>query len=91
MKVRITFEYPPIPVRDFDYSAVDDDTYDGPGCHVGHGATPQAAVEDLLQWEDYDRRCRTGNRTADDGSCQHCLAVEGERCRDPIEILESVA
>ena len=90
MTVRVSFVYPPSPVRDFDYSAINDDTYDGEGCPIGRGATAEAAVADLLQYEDYDRRCRTGTMTADDGSCQHCLAVCGEACRDPIEIFGDV-
>lgn len=39
---------PPIPVRSFDWCAVDDDTYDGPGCPIGYGATEQEAIDDLL-------------------------------------------
>jgi hypothetical protein len=48
IKVRTNFEYPPIPVRSFDWSAIDDETYDGVGCPVGHGATEQQAINDLL-------------------------------------------
>jgi hypothetical protein len=46
-KVRTSFEYPPIPVRKFDWFAVDDSTYDGEG-PIGMGATEQDAIEDLL-------------------------------------------
>lgn len=38
-------------VRDFDWSAVDDDTYDGSedaGCPIGRGATEAAAIADLI-------------------------------------------
>lgn len=31
-----------------EYYAVDDDTYDGPGSAIGSGATPAAAVNDLV-------------------------------------------
>jgi hypothetical protein len=48
VKIRTTFEYPPIPDRRFDWSAVDDDTYDGPGCPIGHGATEAEAIADLM-------------------------------------------
>jgi len=57
IKVRTTHEYPPIPVRDMDWSAVDDDTYDV-DCDqdgyfstspVGRGATEDEAIKDLLQ------------------------------------------
>lgn len=55
--VRTTHDYPPIPVRDMDWSAIDDDTYDvdcdGDGffsnCPVGRGATEQEAIADLLE------------------------------------------
>jgi len=49
MQIRTTFVYPPIPVRDFDWSAVDDDTYDGEGCPIGRGATEEEAIADLLE------------------------------------------
>jgi hypothetical protein len=47
MKIRTEHVYPPIPIRSFDYSAVDDETYDGPGSPVGRGATEQEAIQDL--------------------------------------------
>ena len=40
------FEYPPIPIRDFDWCAHFDD-YE-PGQPVGQGPTEAAAVEDLI-------------------------------------------
>ena len=49
MKIRTEYVYPPIPIRQFDWSAVDDDTYDGPGCPIGTGATEQEAIDDLLR------------------------------------------
>ena len=52
MKIRTSFVYPPIPVRDFDWSAVDDDTYDGAedGVYIiGFGKTEQEAINDLLE------------------------------------------
>ena len=61
IKVRTTHEFPPIPVRDMDWSAVDDDTYDVDcdqdgffsNCPVGRGATEQEAIDDLMaQMED---------------------------------------
>lgn len=47
------FVYPPIPIRDFDWSAVDGDTYDGaPDSgnrhQVGCGRTEKEAIADLL-------------------------------------------
>lgn len=47
MNIRTTFDPKPIPDRRFDWLAVDDDTYDGPPCPVGHGATEEEAIEDL--------------------------------------------
>jgi hypothetical protein len=52
MKIRTSFDHPPIPVRKFDWSAIDDDTYDGAEdshCPIGHGATEQEAIADLLE------------------------------------------
>lgn len=40
---------PPIPDRRLDWEAYDDDTYDGPRCPVGTGATEAEAVADLLE------------------------------------------
>ena len=57
MKIRTSYQYPPIPCRSMDWSAVDDDTYDGPGSIVGWGRTEQDAIEDLLdQMEDAGQR-----------------------------------
>lgn len=49
MKIRTECVYPPIPNRNFDWSAVDDDTYDGPGSLIGWGPTEEAAVADLME------------------------------------------
>jgi hypothetical protein len=48
MKIKTSYWAPPIPDRSFDWSAYDDDTYDGPGCALGYGPTEQAAIDDLL-------------------------------------------
>jgi hypothetical protein len=52
MKIRTSHDYPPIPVRDHDWSAVTDE-YDGaedagPQC-VGYGKTEHEAIEDLVE------------------------------------------
>ena len=50
MTIKTYFDYPPIPIRSFDWSAIDYDTYDGtPGCPIGRGETEAAAVTDLLE------------------------------------------
>lgn len=46
VKITINFEYPPIPQRHLDWSAVQDG-YE-PGAPIGRGATKQEAIEDLL-------------------------------------------
>lgn len=47
-KIITSFDYPPIPIRSFDWSAHWDD-YDGGWQAVGHGETEAAAVRDLLE------------------------------------------
>ena len=53
-KIRTDYWAKPIPLRQFDWSAVDDDTYDGApdssNCNmVGYGMTEEEAVADLLR------------------------------------------
>ena len=53
MKIRTTYVYPPIPIREFDWSAIDEDTYDGAEDsgnrgQVGYGRTEQEAIADLM-------------------------------------------
>jgi hypothetical protein len=48
MKISTQYIYPPIPIRDFDWSAIDNDTYE-PGCPQGFGRTEEEAIADLLQ------------------------------------------
>jgi hypothetical protein len=47
MKIRTTHVKPPIPDFSMDWSAVDDDRYEG-GSPIGYGATEQEAINDLL-------------------------------------------
>lgn len=49
MNIVTTYVYPPIPDRRYDWCAVDDDTYDGPGSLIGRGATKEEAIADLLE------------------------------------------
>lgn len=57
LRVSTHFDYPPIPIRNFDWSAVDDSTYDCDcdqdgfftTCPIGRGATEQEAIDDLLE------------------------------------------
>ena len=56
MKIVTTFEFPPIPVRTMDWSAVDSDTFDADfdgehfvtKCPIGRGTTEQEAIQDLM-------------------------------------------
>lgn len=41
------YVYPPIPIRNFDWSAVTSD-YE-PGCPIGYGRTEAEAIADLLE------------------------------------------
>lgn len=47
MKIETSFDYPPVPDRNYDWSAWDSDTYEE-GEPLGHGRTKQAAIDDLL-------------------------------------------
>ena len=54
MKIRTDHVFPPIPDRSMDWSAIDEDSYDGapdthPPCPVGWGRTEAEAVADLLE------------------------------------------
>jgi hypothetical protein len=52
MNIRTTYDPPPIPIRSFDWSAIDEDTYDpDPECRasrlIGWGATENEAIAEL--------------------------------------------
>ena len=49
--IKTNYDPKPIPDRRFDWSAVDDSTYDGPGSSIGYGATEQEAIDDLTDQE----------------------------------------
>lgn len=51
-KIVTSYDYPPIPDRSCDWSAIRDG-YD-PGDHIGRGPTEQAAIDDLLMLEEGD-------------------------------------
>lgn len=48
MTIKTHYDFPPIPLRSLDWSAIDDDTYE-PGGNVGRGATEAEAIQDLLE------------------------------------------
>lgn len=53
VKIHTSFDYPPIPVRSMDWLAVTDN-YDGAEDssnrhQIGHGATEQEAIADLME------------------------------------------
>ena len=49
-QITTIYEYPPIPIRDYDWSAIRKD-YEG-GDLIGHGRTAQDAIEDLINQEE---------------------------------------
>lgn len=50
MKIKTYYDPPPIPLRNFDWTAIDDETYGGdPGNPIGRGATEKEAIADLLE------------------------------------------
>lgn len=49
MQIKTYFDPPPIPVRSFDWRAIDDATYDGEGCPIGWGATEAEAIANLQE------------------------------------------
>jgi hypothetical protein len=54
VKIKTDYWMKPIPTRNFDWSAIDDNTYDGaPDSsnrnQVGHGATEQEAIANLME------------------------------------------
>lgn len=49
MRVITSYDPPPIPMRNHDWSAVDDETYGGEESDpIGYGATEIEAIRDLL-------------------------------------------
>ena len=48
-KILISYDYPPIPIRDYDWSAIRED-YDE-GDLIGHGETEQKAIDSLVRQE----------------------------------------
>lgn len=79
-RIVTNFEYPPIPIRSFDWSAVDDATYDGEGCPIGRGATEQEAIDDLLEQICMER----GADVDHNNGCRYCAAEAGIKCRAEI-------
>lgn len=47
MKIVTHYDPPPIPMRNADWTAIEDNTYDGPGSIIGYGATEEEAIADL--------------------------------------------
>lgn len=50
MKIRTHYDPKPIPDRQYDWTAIDESTYDGsPGQPVGYGSTEEEAIQDLKE------------------------------------------
>ena len=62
MKISTSCICPPIPTRNFDWTAIDSDTYDGEGCLQGFGPTEEDAIIDLVR-QIVDETCAFGNLT----------------------------
>lgn len=77
MRVVTHYVYPPIPDRRWDWCAVDDDTFAGPGSQIGHGPTEAAAIADLLMETNLapHERCLLFENEA--GPCPVCGALRG--------------
>jgi hypothetical protein len=79
-RIVTNYEYPPIPDRRFDWSAIDENTYDGAEdshCPIGRGATEREAIDDLL-----DQICLVRGADADrNNGCRYCTAEPGVACR----------
>ena len=77
-KIVTVNEFPPIPVRHFDWCAYwdgEEETGD-----YGYGATEQEAIDELLR--EYPP-CKAKSAYVNaDGSCMRCDAENGEMCRE---------
>jgi hypothetical protein len=49
MTIKTNYDPPPIPIRSSDWTAIDEDSYDGPGSSIGHGPTEEEAIADLIE------------------------------------------
>lgn len=49
MTIKTAYWRKPIPTDRYDWEAIDDQTYDGPGSPIGYGATEADAIADLQQ------------------------------------------
>lgn len=84
MKIVTSYDRPPIPARDADWSAIDSDTYDGDpdsNCPIGRGATERDAINNLVE-EMLDREER---RFADETTGRAADLAAWERERDSLE------
>ena len=64
MNIRTIHIFPPIPIRKYDWCAVDNDTFDAenPATVVGYGSTKEEAIADLLH------QIEEANDVNDDGA-----------------------
>lgn len=86
MKIVTSYDFPPIPDRSMDWSAVDEDTYDGapdsgPLAHmIGRGPTEEAAIQDLKNVMAEHDICECCGGPLIDCECEPCdrARAEGE-------------
>ena len=60
MNIRTEYWPKPIPDRNYDWSAIDDDTYDGAvdsstRNQIGYGPTEAAAIADLMEMKSHEQ------------------------------------
>jgi hypothetical protein len=74
--IRTSYDRPPVPTKEYDWSAVSDN-YEG-GDKIGRGSTEALAVTDLLR----ELGCKDkGGEVGACGECLLCTAEAGVACR----------
>jgi hypothetical protein len=72
--IKTEFVYPPIPIRNMDWSAIDDRHYGGdPSDSIGRGEIEQESIDDLM-----DQICMARGADVDNNNgCRACSAEVG--------------
>lgn len=93
MRIKTRYDPPPIPDRRFDWSALDEDRYDGaPDSRtrgqIGYGATERAALAELHELLADDHCARPDHCFWASGwvslGCQLCRALQRAQAHDPL-------
>jgi hypothetical protein len=92
MKIRTSHDYPPIPTRDHDWSAVTDDydwAPDAKDCPRGFGATEIEAINDLVEQlidEAQDAAYAEGRKDESEEPYRQALMAEGARTMERLRL-----